>query len=118
MPRIKEESEEYKNVLQSIAEHGTEIVEVIEPQWNKSERKTIEQERILIVLEMLFQKAAYDGNISAAREYLDRLLGKPKESLKLTNGSDLISKLSDEELTDKITRIFEAAREGAVGKAD
>ena len=46
------------------------------------------------------------------------MLGKAKESLTLTNGSDLISKLSDEELTDKITRIIAATGEGAAGDTD
>jgi hypothetical protein len=118
MPRVREESDEYKDVLQAIADHGSEVVEVLEPQWSKHEKKTIKKERILIVLEMFFQKAVYEGNISAGQQYLDRLLGKPKESLKLTNGSDAISKLSDEELTDKITRIIAATGEGAAGKSD
>ena len=114
MTKKQEQSEDYKDILQRIADHGVEVVEIIEPSWS-TDKHPIRKERLLIVLEMLFQKAAETGNLGAAQQYLDRLLGKPKESLKLTNGSDAISKLSNEELTDKITRIVEATREGAAG---
>ena len=116
LAQIKAGSETYKDIMQAIAEHGSEVVEVVSPSY--LDGKTIKKERVLIVLEMLFQKASQSGNLGAAQQYLDRMLGRPKESLNLTNGSDLISKLSDEELTDKITSIIETAREGAAGKAD
>ncbi len=117
MTKPKEESIEYKDVLQRIADHGVEVVEIVDPLWSK-DKNPIMKERLLIVLEMLFQKAADTGNLGAAQQYLDRLLGKPKESLKLTNGSDLISKISDEELESRVLKIFEAARERGAEGAD
>ena len=116
MPRKKEDSEVYKDILQSIADHGAEVVEVINPSYAST--SIFHKERILIVLEMLYQQAAEGGSLGAAQQYLDRLLGRAKESLTLTNGSDLISKLSDEELTDKVTRIIAATGEGAAGGTD
>jgi hypothetical protein len=108
--------ETYKILVDKIAAHGTEQVDLEFASWTKE--RIIGRERVLIVLEMLYQKATAENNLGAAKEYLDRMLGRSKESLTLTNGSDLISKLSDEELTDKITRIIKATREGAAGKAD
>jgi hypothetical protein len=113
---MSRQTENYKELFDKIAQHGSEVVEEVEVGWTKG--RIITGERVLIVLEMLYQRAVHDKNYSAAKEYLDRMLGKAKESLTLTNGSDLISKLSDEELTDKITQIVKATREGAAGKSD
>lgn len=116
MTKKQEQTDDYKDVLQRIADHGVEVVEILNPSWS-TDKHPIRKERLLIILEMLFQKAAETGNLGAAQQYLDRLLGKPKESLKLTNGSDAVSKLSDEELTDLVTRIVTATGEGAAGEA-
>ena len=115
MPRKKEDSEVYKDILQSIADHGAEVVEVVNPSYAST--SIFHKERILIVLEMLYQQAAEGGSLGAAQQYLDRLLGRAKESLTLTNGSELISKVSDEELESRVLKIFEAARERAAGDA-
>lgn len=107
--------ETYKKLIEKIAGHGTQVVSELELPWHPGE---IRQERVLIVLEMLYNKAVNDKNYSAAREYLDRILGRAKESLTLTNGSDLISKISDEELAEKITAIIKSTQKGGAGAAD
>jgi len=107
--------ETYKKLIEKIAGHGTEVVEELDLPWHEG---AIRQERVLIVLEMLYNKAVNDKNYSASREYLDRILGRSKESLTLTNGSDLISKLSNEELTAKVTAILNSHKEGGAGASD
>lgn len=116
MPRKKEDSEVYKDIMQSIADHGAEKVDVMNPSYCST--SIIHKERILIVLEMLYQQAAEGGSLGAAQQYLDRLLGRAKESLTLTNGSDLISKISNEELESRVLEIFETARKRAAGSTD
>lgn len=111
------ETNKYKELLQKIADHGTEVVEVLSPEWSVK-GEAIRKERILIILEMLFHKASQEGKEGAAQQYLDRLLGKPKESLNLSGGENILSGYSDEELTDKITSIIKAARKGGAGEAD
>ena len=60
------ETNKYKDIMDKIAGHGSEEVEVDDPKWN-TKQQVIKRERILIVLEMLFQKATSgDGNIGAA----------------------------------------------------
>ena len=107
---VSRQRETYKKLLDKIAEHGSTEVEELDLSWAKG--RSIVASRILIVLEMLYYKAVEDKNYSAAREYLDRMLGKSKESLTLTNGSDLISKISDEELARKVAAIIKYTKEG------
>ncbi len=107
---MSRQTENYKKLFDKIAGHGSQEVEEIDLGW--TEERTITGERIIIVLEMLYYKAVKDRNYSAAKEYLDRMLGRAKESLTLTNGSDLISKLSDEELAAKVTAILESRQKG------
>jgi len=102
--------ETYKQLLQKIADHGCTEVEETDLGWSAG--KVIKSERVLILLEMLYTKGK-DGSISAAMYYLDRMLGKPKESLNLTNGADLIGKLTDEQLIDKISGLIKGARKGS-----
>ena len=103
---MSRQTENYKQLFEKIADHGAQEVEEIDLGWTLE--RTITGSRVLIVLEMLYYKAVKDRNYSAAKEYLDRMLGKAKESLTLTNGSDLISKISDEELATKVTAILES----------
>ncbi len=107
---VSRQRETYKKLLDKIAEHGSKEVEELDLSW--CEGRVLSGSRILIVLEMLYHKAVQDKNYSAAREYLDRMLGKSKESLTLTNGSDLISKISDEELAAKVAAIIKSTKEG------
>ena len=113
---MSRQRETYKKLLDKIAEHGSTEVEELDLSW--AGERAIVGERVLIVLEMLYYKAVIDRNYSAAKEYLDRMLGKSKESLTLTNGSDLISKISDEELAEKITAIIKSTQKGGAGAAD
>jgi len=108
-------SENYKQLLKKIAEHGSTVVEVIDLEWD--EGRSVKSERVLILLEMLFKKGT-KGSITAAVYYMDRLLGKPKESLNLTNGADLIGKLTDDQLLEKISNLLEKSRKGGAGKSD
>lgn len=108
----------YKDLLKKIGEHGAkEVEEILELETGQAQR-TMKAERVLIILEMLYNKAVRGNNIAAAQLYLDRILGKPKESLNLTNSGDLIGKISDGELIDKITAIIKATRKGESGAAD
>ena len=100
----------YKQLLQKIADHGTTKVEETELGWNNNQ--VLKRERVLILLEMLYSKGK-DGCMHAAMYYLDRMLGRPKESLNLTNGADLIGKLTDEQLIDKISGLIKGARKGS-----
>lgn len=113
---MSRQREIYKKLVEKIAEHGSTEVEEVDLSW--AEGRVITSSRVLIVLEMLYTKAVKDKNYSAAREYLDRMLGKSKESLTLTNGSDLISKISDEELTTKIAAIIKSTPKGGAGAVD
>lgn len=112
----KTETGRYKDLLKKISSFGTEVIEEVDLPWLPDQ--VVKRERILILLDMLYHKATREQSIQAAREVLDRLLGKPKESLNLTNGSDLIGKLSDDELIEKIAGIFKAHTEGGAGESD
>lgn len=108
------ESAKLKNVIRKIADHGAEVVEILEVPWAKGE--TIKRERVLIILEMLFQKATKeDGSMGAAVHYMDRILGKPKESLLLDNGDDTLQRLSDDQLVSRIAGIIKTVRAADAG---
>jgi len=104
----------YKKLLEKIAEHGSTEVEELDLGWNNNE--AMKAERVIILLEMLFKKGT-EGSISAAQYYLDRILGKPKESLNLTNGTDLIGKLTDDQLLEKVRSLLKATGEGGAGES-
>lgn len=106
-------SEAYKQILKKIAAHGSEEIE-----WTNKEGRLIKSERLLIALEVIFEKGVKDKDLRALQYYMDRLLGRPKESLNLTHGTDLIGKLTDDQLTEKISAILEAARERGAGESD
>jgi len=110
------ESATFKKLLKKIAEHGAQEDEVIAQ--TPTGEVVIKNSRILIVLELMYNKFVQSGTLKAGEIYLDRMLGKPKESLNLTNGSDLIGKLSDDELTERISKIIKAQREGGAGATD
>ncbi len=109
-------SNTYKKLQKKLAEHGsTEVEEII---ITPTGEKVIKASRVLIVLEKMYNQYILDGTLRAGEIYLDRMLGKPKESLNLTNGSDLIGKLSDDQLLERISKIFKASTEGGTGKSD
>jgi len=105
----------YKALMQKIAEHGWTEVEEIDLPFTHG--RTIKRERTLIVLEMIYRKAL-EGNLQAAEYYLDRMLGRPKESLNLTNGADLIGEKSDQELISEIAGIIKSVRQRLDDKPD
>ena len=101
-------AETYKQLKAKIAEHGTEVVTEEDLSWYGG--RSLTQSRTLIVLEMLYQKAVHEGDKGAAQQFLDRTLGKPKESLNLTDESGVFGKLSDDELAERITTIIKSAQ--------
>lgn len=110
----KGESAKLKSVIKKIADHGAEVVELIEVDW--AEGRNIKNERVLIILEMLYQKAINgDGSMGAAVHYMDRILGKPKESLLLDNGDDTLQRLSDDQLVSRIAGIIKTVRAADAG---
>jgi len=102
------DSSRYKQLQQKIAEHGTQEVEIIVGD------RTVKSSRVLVVLEILFDKATDEQSLGAAQQYLDRILGKPKESLTLNDG-DNIGKISDSELINRLIATLEKARERKSG---
>ena len=107
-------TETYKAILKKIAEHGSTVIEEPEVEIHGHAMRA---ERILIALEVVYQKGVKDKNLGALMYYLDRLLGKPKESLNLTNGADLIGKLTDQQLIERIDGLIETVRERGAGKS-
>jgi hypothetical protein len=109
-------SNTYKKLQKKMAEHGSQEVE--EMILTPTGQKVVKASRVLIVLDSLYNKFIMDGSLKAGEMYLDRMLGKPKESLNVTNGSDILGKLSDDELIEKISGILKAHRKGGARKSD
>lgn len=70
--------EELERVKELIGQHGSEV---------DPDKK---QERVLVLLDQLY-KEGKDGNIAAIKEYLDRQLGKAKDSIDITTKGDKIN---------------------------
>jgi len=107
----------YKEVLKQIGEHGVTQDEILEAGWAQGRR--IKAERVMIVLEMIYQKAVQEnGSLAAAEVYLDRILGKPKESLNL-EADGVLNNYSDDELISRIVAVVKrTGQAGAGGSAD
>lgn len=112
----KTRGEDLKDLRKQIAKHGTQEIEVI--MELNGETQTVKKTRVLLVLELLFDIAIHDRSLGAAQQYLDRMLGKPKESLSISDDGEGIGKLSDDQLIEKITTIIEATRKGTAGESD
>lgn len=110
------DSNRWKDLLKKIGEHGSQEVEYIREDKNASAR-TMTASRVLNVLEMLYNKAIDDSSLGAAQQYLDRILGKPKESLSIANDNDLIGNLSDQELIERVANILKTAGKGGAEKS-
>jgi len=111
------QKDDVKDIRRKIAEHGLQEVEVL-MDLPDGQTRSVTASRILIVLEILFDKAEKGRNLGAAREYLDRMLGKPKESLSITDESEGIGKLTDDQLIEKILTISKTIRETGAGDTD
>ena len=111
------QKDDVKDVRKKIAEHGLEEVEHIVDLPN-GQTQTVTASRILIALEILYRKMVQSDNLGAAQQYLDRMLGKPKESLSITDDSEGIGKLTDDQLIKKILSISKAVRETGAGDTD
>ena len=103
----------YEKLIETIHSHGTEIVEEIDLGWTVEQ--VIKKERVVIVLEMLYTKAVKEKSIGAAQQYLDRQLGKPKESLNVTDDGGTLGKLTDDELIKRIATILKATGKAGAG---
>jgi len=90
---------EIEQLKEKILKHGSQVVEKTIYTGHK-----IKKERTLILLEMLFHKGSA-GNVPAAKEYLDRVLGRPKESLNLQNDGGSFNSMSDAELVSRISQL-------------
>ena len=104
-------SKDLKTLRETIAEHGREVVTENDLSWDTSEDRCIKAERVLIVLEMVYQKAVTEKSLGAAGQYLDRILGRPKENLSLDNAGSPFNSLSDSDLLSRVVDIINGARE-------
>ncbi|MCF7819889.1 MAG: hypothetical protein K9M44_00255 [Candidatus Pacebacteria bacterium] len=86
----KEDNEKVREMKEIIAGHGLEEEEV-------NGKKVA---RVAILLTVLFREGA-KGNITAIKEYLDRQLGKAKESVEWSNEEGREFKISISTVGDK-----------------
>lgn len=113
--RVSRYKETYNQLKEKIAEFGTKEVEELDLPWALG--RSIKATRVMIIMEMLYTKGL-EGDKVAANQFLDRTLGRPKESLNLTDESGIFGKLTDDELTKKIRSVIKAAPKGGAGAAD
>lgn len=78
----KERKQAVADLQQAILEHAHIEIEVPDLDGQIS-RKT----RLLAVLDKLFEKGAMQGDVRALAEYLDRVVGRPKQEMDLDLGS-------------------------------
>jgi len=72
-----------KGLKEKIDDHKSELIDITKV--SQKGKKTIEKkERLLAMLEMLFQEAYHRKNVSAAKEWFDRTLGKAPQSFELS----------------------------------
>ena len=113
MGNISTQKQALRTLRDKISGHGQAEVQENDLQWMPEQaERTIRAERVLIVLEMLYRRAIDGkGNITAGREYLDRILGKPKENLSLDNAGSPFQSLSDTEIITRVVGIIDRVRE-------
>lgn len=80
-----------KDLKAKILEHGLEDV----PVKGENGAKIVRKSRLLAVLDMLYKEAIKNKNISAAREYIDRNLGKAAQPIKGDDETPLTIKVLD-----------------------
>lgn len=100
------EKKTLESLRDKIANHGREIVDE-EPAWSQGGR-TVRNERVLVVLELLYRQAVDNKNITAGREYLDRILGKPKENLSLDNAGNPFQSYTDSDILSRVVDIVKS----------
>ena len=61
--------------------HAEKVVEVVEINKSTNKRQVIEKKRYVFVLDMLWDEAVKRKNITAAKEYLDRTMGKATQPI-------------------------------------
>jgi len=64
--------------------HVSEEVEVVVHDKSTGQMKREKRKRLTAILDMLSQEALGNKNIQAAKEYLDRTLGKSKQEIEMT----------------------------------
>ena len=67
--------EDLERVKELVSQHSAEV----------DETDLQKRERVLVLMEILYEEGKSKKNIAAIREYLDRQMGKSKESLDLTS---------------------------------
>ena len=77
-PKVRTETIVFKDIQKLIEAHGLEEIDV------KIGKKIVKKARILALLNVLYEKGMSRGDVKAIQEYLNRNLGKAKESLNLT----------------------------------
>lgn len=105
MARPRGQDSDLKDIRKKIAEHGLEEIEVL-LEDQQGQQRSVKSSRLLILMEVLFHKAIQDKNLGAIEHYMDRILGKPKESLSLTDESEGFGKLSDKQLLQRLGEIM------------
>jgi len=113
----KNQKENYTAIRKQIAAHGTQEVEELIT-LPDGQQKSVTGTRTLLVLEMLYRKAVQEKNMNAAQQYLDRILGRPKESLSISDDSEGIGKLTDDQLIEKIATVIKATGKAGARKSD
>lgn len=98
--------EELLEVKALIAQHGSEIAVV-----DSKSNKPIKYVRVLYLLEKLYALGV-KGNIPAAKEYLDRVMGKAKDLVDITSAGEKINSLDESQLTRIARRLSDGQTEG------
>lgn len=80
----KEERIEALGVSATIDQHLIEEVEVIEINTNTQQRKVTKKPTVRALLDMLRHEALKNKSVPAAKEYLDRTLGRAKQRVDVT----------------------------------
>ncbi len=81
----KAEKVEFLGVSATIEQHLIEDVEVIEINVQTGERKATKKPTVRAILDMLRHEALKNKSVSAAKEYMDRTLGRAKQKIDMTN---------------------------------
>jgi len=92
----------YKQVIDK---HGHEMVQVTEVSGGKT--KIVEKSRLLAMLDILFIEGHQKRNITAVKEYLDRVLGKAPQALE--HSGEIDSHIIDQHVPTKAERAAVAA---------
>lgn len=102
------EKESVRSLMQRVEVHANEVVGL----KLKDTNKIIKKQRILFILDVLYNEAVNKRNIPAIKEYLDRTMGKSKQSIEYEdkNTSEL------EQIKKDLKKIFIKKKNGKRNK--